>query len=301
MARQEPISLLDFQERFATDVACHEQLFKMRWPDGFRCPRCGGQRSYWLQNRSLYQCTGCRYQSSITAGTVFHRSRVPLRKWFWTIFLCMHDKRGVSALLISRALSIRYETAWFMLHKIRQAMQNREAQYQLDGLVEMDDGYFGGVDHGRYGRGVKSSKVVVAVGLHKRRPTYAKMGVVSRMTKQEIGEFARRACHQGTVIRTDGLTTYQVVEDLGYYHHPIIVREPRERVATFPTVHTFISNVKAWLLGTFHGAVGPKYLQRYLDEYSYRFNRRRFKGQEFARLLHVCANMAPTTYAELTG
>lgn len=301
MAKQEPVSLLDFQERFATDEACREQLFKTRWPNGFRCPRCGNERFYRLVTRHLYQCVQCRYQASVTAGTIFHRSRIPLRKWCWAIFLFMHDKRGISALLISRTLQIRYETAWFMLHKIRQAMRSREEHYQLQGLVEMDDGYFGGVDHGRAGRGVKSSRVIVAVGVRKKRPTYAKMAVVERVCKDEIAGFTQQACHAEAIIKTDGFNCYRVLDQIGFQHLEVVAKDHPEGASAFPYVHTLISNAKAWLSGTFHGGVRPRYLPRYLDEFCYRFNRRAFNGQGFNRLLHVCASMGPTTYAELTG
>jgi hypothetical protein len=128
----------------------------------------------------------------------------------------MSDKRGISALLLSRTLSIRYETAWFMLHKIRQAMETREDQYQLQGLIEMDDGYFGGVDHGRAGRGVETPRVIVAVGVNKRRPSYAKMGVVQRISKEEIADFACRTCIREALIKTDGLIAYKVLEKHGF-------------------------------------------------------------------------------------
>lgn len=144
MAHQEPVTLLEYQTRFATDEACLEQLFRLRWPEGFRCPRCGRERYYFLTAGHLHQCQQCRYQVSVTAGTVFHRSQIPLRKWFWAVFLVMSDNRGISALFLSRTLSICYETAWFTLHRIGQAMEPREDQYHLQGLVEMDDGYFDG-------------------------------------------------------------------------------------------------------------------------------------------------------------
>ncbi|HVB08827.1 MAG TPA: IS1595 family transposase, partial [Bacillota bacterium] len=157
------MSLLEFQQRFPDDDACRAHLVQLRWPKGFRCPRCQHDRGYLLKVRHLYQCSACGYQASVTAGTLLHRSRIPLRKWFWAIYLVTQDKRGVSAWYLSEALPLRYETAWFMLHKIRRAMTDRDDQFRLDGLVEMDDGYFGGIDHGRAGRGVASAKVVIAV------------------------------------------------------------------------------------------------------------------------------------------
>src|SRR5579875_2123616 len=135
MPPQQPLSLLEFQERFPTDEACRQHLAALRWPDGYRCPRCQHRKHYPLDARHLYQCAACGYQTSVTAGTLFHKSHIPLRKWFWAIYLLTQDKRGVSASYLSRTLPLRYETAWFMLHKIRRAMADRDQQFRLDGLV----------------------------------------------------------------------------------------------------------------------------------------------------------------------
>lgn len=301
----EPLSLLDFQERFPTEDACREQLFRLRWPDGFVCPRCQHPQCYQLPARHLYQCRACGHQASVTAGTLFHRSRIPLRKWFWAIYLATQDKRGVSATLLSRSLPLRYETAWFMLHKIRRAMVDRESAYQLDGLVEIDDGYFGGVDHGRCGRGVESAKVVVAVGLegkgNRQYPTFAKMGVLPAVSKAAIGAFVSTACAKGATIKSDGHSSYTVVTGLGFAHQPLVSKDQPEGAAAFPFVHTLISNAKMWLGGTFHGGVRPKYLAAYLNEFCYRFNRRKRTRQGFSRLLPICVASTPVTWAEITG
>lgn len=296
-----PQTLLDWQVHFATEAACRAYLFRMRWPDGFRCPRCGGSHAYPLARRHLYQCGRCRYQASVTAGTVFHRSRIPLRKWFWAVFLVTQDKRGVSALQLSRTLKLRYATAWFMLHKIRRAMQDRETAYLLKGLVELDDGYFGGVDHGRAGRGVRRPRVLVAVSVHRRRPTYAKMAVVDRVSRSAIARFVLETCDPTARVKTDGFNCYRILDELGFRRHEVVTKRHPQGAAAFPFVHTLISNAKAWLTGTFHGGVRAKYLHRYLSEFCYRFNRRAFGPEAFTRLLRSCVAMGPTTYAELTG
>lgn len=305
MLAHEPLSLLQFQERFPTEDACRDHLFRLRWPDGFVCPRCQCQAYYELKKRRLYQCRQCDHQASVTAGTLFHRSRVPLRKWFWAIYLVTQDKRGISATWLSKTLPIRYETAWFMLHKIRHAMADRESAYQLGGLVEIDDGYFGGVDHGRCGRGVESAKVVVAVTVEGKgpyqRPTFAKMGVLPKVNKEAIGTFVTTACTKGAIIKSDGHFSYTVVSSMGFTHRPIVTKDQPEGAAAFPFVHTLISNAKMWLGGTFHGGVRPKYLPAYLTEFCYRFNRRKRERQGFSRLLPICVVSRPVTWAEISG
>lgn len=304
-AAPEPISLLEFQQRFPDDDACRAYLVQLRWPEGFRCPHCHHEHGYLLKRRSLYQCSACRHQASVTAGTLFHKSHIPLRKWFWAIYLITQDKRGVSAWYLSDALPLRYETAWFMLHKIRRAMTDRDDQFRLDGLVEIDDGYFGGVDHGRAGRGVASAKVVVAVSVQGKgpyqRPTYAKMGVLGAVSREQIGTFTQKACTPGAVIKSDGHSSYAVVAHLGFVHQPVVVKHQPEGAAAFPFVHTLISNAKMWLGGTFHGSVRPAYLSAYLAEFCYRFNRRKRHRQGFARLLPSCLSHAPVPWAEVTG
>jgi len=143
--RQESLSLEEFQQKFATEEGCQEHLFRMRWPEGYKCPRCTHDRYYYHRSRDLYECKACRYQVTLTAGTVFHGTRTSLRKWFWVIFLMARPKSGVSMLSLQRMLKIKsYKTVWMMGHKIRKAMAARDSHYKLAGLVEMDDSYFGG-------------------------------------------------------------------------------------------------------------------------------------------------------------
>src|SRR5271157_4495511 len=159
------MSLLDFQRRFSDEDKCSEYLVKIRFPGGFACPRCGSPSAALIEQRSLWQCRACRSQASVTAGTVFHRPRTPLLVWFWAIFLVAIDKRGHSALQLSRELSLPYDRAWRMLHKIRAAMGHRDAEYRLDGIVELDEVYFGAPDEGKRGRGTRRVKAIVALGL----------------------------------------------------------------------------------------------------------------------------------------
>ena len=163
--QQQALSLLQFQKKFGTEKACQKQLFRMQWPEGFKCPHCGHTKAYFHSTRQLYQCQSCGYQASLTAGTVFHKTRTPLTKWFWMIWLMGRRKSGISMKSLQRMLEIKtYKTVWTMGHKIRQALAERDADYQLAGLIEMDDTYFGAPKPGKRGRGAAGkAKVVVAV------------------------------------------------------------------------------------------------------------------------------------------
>jgi len=164
--QQKTLSLLQFQKKFGTEKACQKQLFRLRWPEGFKCPRCGHGKTYFHSTRHLYQCKSCGYQASLTAGTVFHKTRTPLTKWFWLIWLMGRQKSGISMLSMQRMLEIKtYKTVWTMGHKIRKALADRDAHYKLAGLIEMDDTYFGAPKPGKRGRGAAGkAKVVVGGG-----------------------------------------------------------------------------------------------------------------------------------------
>ena len=161
MALCEPMSLTEFQQRFSNDDVCEDYLFERRWPDGFRCPVCGFDEFYPQSRRNLLQCANpdCRRQTSVTAGTIMHKTRTPLHKWFWAFFLCAKDKRGISASTLSKQIGVSHWVAWTMLQKIRTAMADRDALYGLSGSVETDDGFIGGPG-GKRGRGTRKAKVV---------------------------------------------------------------------------------------------------------------------------------------------
>lgn len=304
MAIQEPISLRDFQRRFASEEACAEHLFKLRWPDGFSCPRCHHGQAYRIQRRRwLYQCAGCRYQVSLTAGTVLHKTRLPFQVWFWAIFLVAHDKRGVSARMLSRELEIGYPAAWLMLHKIRKAMGERDAGYALAGIVEVDDAYFGApTQGGKRGRGTEKTSVLVGVSLSelKKGPLYAKMRLVPDLKAETLKGAFTEMLGPDSTLSTDGHKSYPVAANAAMY--PIVARkfDPIKDASHLKWLHTIVSNAKAFIAGTYHG-LDKKHLQAYLDEYCYRFSRRGFSGQGFNRLLHAALVTTTVTYADLTA
>jgi transposase-like protein len=300
MAQQELITLKRFQEQFQTDDACREHLFQIRWPNGFRCPKCDHDAFYFLEGRKLYQCTRCKHQASVTAGTIMHKSHTPLLTWFWAIFLVAHDKRGVSAVFLARELEISYPTAWLMLHKIRKAMGDRDANYQLAGLVELDDAFFGApTEGGKRGRGTEQTPVLVGVSLNKQgAPQYVKMQAIPNVKGKTLVEFAHQHIEPGATINSDAYRSYNALAK--EFNHQPIKFNVKDNPDHLKWLHTMISNAKAFIGGTFHG-LASKHLQSYLDEFCFRTNRRQFEGQLFNRLLTACVSTATVTYQDLTA
>ena len=296
------MSLLEFQQAFDSEEACVNYLFEKRWPEGFRCPRCRCDRYYFLKKRRLYQCAGCTYQASVTAGTIFHKTRTPLRYWFWMIFFMSRQKAGVSMLSLQKMLNLpSYQTVWTMGQKIRQAMAVRNERYGLRGLVEMDDSFFGSKGRGKRGRGAeKKAKVLVMAENRDKRAGFAAMQVVEKLDTQTIKTTAQRWIYSGERIKTDQYSGYTILTRSQYQHESEPVICPELASVKFPWVHTVISNCKNQLKGMQRG-VSLKHLHRYLSEYCYRFNRRFWADQLFDRLLTACSLAPAVTYAELTG
>ena len=298
--QQESLSLLAFQKRFRTEKACQKHLFELRWPQGYRCPRCQHDKAYFHRTRHLYACKACGYQTSLTAGTIFHKTRTPLRKWFWMIFLMGRQKSGASMLSLQRILEIRtYKTVWVMGHKIRQAMAERDADYKLAGLIELDDTYVGGPKPGKRGRGAAGkSKVVVAVETPGDKPRFAAMRQVPRVSADEIKAMAQACLAAEVVARTDGWQAYRVLNSESSFHLPTVTGSGKNAARLFPWVHTLIANVKGNIRGVYHG-VSEKHLPRYLAEFCYRFNRRFWEPQMFNRMVTACLNAQTVTFSEL--
>lgn len=299
------MDLITFQRKFGTEKACRKRLFELRWPEGFRCPRCDCGETYYLEKRMLYQCVECKCQTSLTAGAVMHCTRTPLVKWFWAIYLIATDKRGLSALALSRKIDIGLKCAWTMLHKIRRAMEARDAGYQLAGLIQVDDAFFkGGVSKGggKRGRGTNKVPVLVMAAVKDEAVTFAKMEVLDSVVSDNVKAALKRHVVDTQRIKTDGLSVFNVVGKIGHGHTPEVIypRRGEPNYDALKWVNTLVSNAKAFILGTYHGVM-KKHLQKYLDKLCYRFNRRFWPGQGFDRLLLACANVSPVTYAELRG
>jgi len=291
---QPELSLLEFKKRFGTERACQNALEKMRWPDGFLCPKCKHNKATRIKTRRLLQCSKCHFQVSLTSGTIFHKTRTPLQKWFWAIYLVGQDKGGVSAMRLSKQLELGYKTAWAMLHKIRQAMALRDSEYKLSGSIEMDDAFFGGVAKGRTGRGAANkTPVLVMVESKGDKAGFIALQTIKAVKRVPVEPTVQKHIAPGQNIRTDGLSSYQYLKTIGHRHIGTAV--PMEKAhEDLHWVHIAISNAKRFLLGTYHG-VSHKHLQRYLDEFCYRFNRRAWEKQITLRLLTACIFAKPIT------
>lgn len=292
------INLLEFQKFFSSDVDCESYLIKVRWPEGMFCSRCKGKKLYRLKAKMKYRCENCGSFISPTAGTIFHKTRTPLLIWFWAIFLVAIDKRGHSALQLQFELGISPFVAWTLLQRIRRAMAERNSMYKLNGIVEVDETYLGGPNVGdKRGRGSQKTKVFVALSLSGDYMGFVKMKMVNSITIKSVKEFVQEGVEIGSRVITDGLNVYPDLKSIGYIHEKKVVGK-RKAHEVLPSIHTVISNAKAFISGTFHG-LDKKYMQYYLDEFCYRFNRRRMQGELFDRLLMACINKEEIFYRAL--
>ena len=300
MSKQEPVSFFEFTQKYSDEDVCREHLFHLRWPSGFKCPKCGNESHYQIKRGSLYQCTACKYQASVTAGTVMDKSRIPLVKWFWAAHMVACDKRGCSAMMLKNKLGISYKSAWYLLKRLQTAMMERDWEYTLSGTVELDDAFFGSANEGgKRGRGTSKAKVVVGLSLtEKGNPKYIKMEVADDLTADSIVTFAQRNIMSGATISTDAYASYKQLQNNGYAHESKVFN-PKVDKDHLKWLHTIVSNAKALINGTFHG-LDKKHLDLYLSEFCYRFNRR-FKPEELLnRLLFSCLSGLKISYAELT-
>lgn len=297
-----PRTILDFERRFATEEACREYLVRLRWPEGFRCPRCGHERS-WATRRGRYRCRRCDYQLSVTAGTVFQDTRKPLRLWFRAIWSITSQKQGVSALGLQRVLGLkRYETAWTWLHKLRAAMV-RPGRERLSGLVEVDETYIGGERPGKRGRGAAGKTLVVIMAEDKKNHLgRIRLRRVADASARCLTPAVQEGVEPGSVVRTDGWRGYAALASKGYKHR--VVREEAEVGDNMlPLAHRVTALLKRWLYGTHQSAVRPSHFDYYLDEFTFRFNRRtsRSRGKLFYRLLQQAVAIDPVTGQDIRG
>ena len=300
-----PKTLLQLEQRFATDEQCRDYLAALRWPDGFVCPNCGGGKA-WPAGRGRLICAACRHQATVTAGTIFQDRRLPLRLWCRAIWQVTSQKNGASALGLQRVLGLgSYQTAWTVLHKLRRAMV-RPGRDNLSGRVEVDETLVGGETPGRKGRGVPSQAVVViaaqeaGAGIGRIR-----LARIPEASADHLHRFIQGAIFQGSCVHTDGWKPYQGLDRLGFQHEVSKLKGQKKDAATelLPRVHLVASLLKRWLLGTHQGAIMPKHLDYYLDEFTFRFNRRSSasRGKLFYRLAQQAVQVPPAPYRSLVG
>lgn len=297
-----PRNLRELESRFASEEACREYLARLRWADGFMCPACKGTDA-WSTSRGLWMCTACGRQVSVTAGTIFQDTRTPLTVWFRAIWWLVSQKNGASALGLQRVLGLgSYRTAWTWLHKLRRAMV-RPGRDRLSGIVEVDETFVGGVERGGGRRHVgQKALVVIAAQVRGRAIGRIRMQRVADSSAGSLWPFVQDAVRPGTVVITDGLQSYVSLPQLGYRHdRRVIMGSGESAEAVLPRVHRVASLLKRWLLGTHQGGVSREHLDYYLDEFTFRFNRRtsRHRGKLFYRLLQQAVAVDPVPYAAM--
>ncbi len=292
---------MEFEARFATEEACREYLFRLRWPDGFRCPRCGGEK-YWPL-RCRLQCAGCGHQASVTAGTIFQDTRSPLQLWFRAMWWVTAQKNGASALGLQRVLGMgSYEKAWTWLHKLRRAMV-RPGRDRLAGTVEVDETYLGGLEEGVRGRETEAKALIIVAAQEDGRGIgRIRLRQIANASSASLIPFIEDSVELGSMVHTDGWLGYQPLEKKGYQHRVTVLRgQTKSPSELMPRVHRVVSLLKRWLIGTHQGAVSRKHLDYYLDEFTFRFNRRlsRSRGKVFFRLVQQAVNVEPIPYARI--
>jgi len=299
-----PKTLLEMEQRFASEEACRDYLTKLRWPTGFLCPGCQGKVG-WVDRRHRWTCQDCRRQTTVTAGTIFDGTHLPLCLWFRAVWLMTSQKSGASALGLQRVLGLgSYETAWTWLHKLRRAMV-RPGRDRLKGTVEVDEAFIGGLSPqpGRDGAG----KAMVAIAAEEDGTGIGRIRLarVADGSAASLHGFIQQSIAPGSTVHTDGWAPYQGLEKLGYSHRITRLKSQGKEAAVelLPRVHRVASLLKRWLLGIHQGAVSPTHLDYYLDEFTFRFNRRRSasRGKLFFRLLEQAVQVGPVTYETIVG
>jgi transposase-like protein len=305
LLRDLPRTMPAFAERFGTDDQCRAYLVRALWPDGFRCAGCGHAEAWSHKKRLIEECRSCGKQHSILAGTIFEQTKTGLAKWFLAIYLVTSSKGGFSAMELQRQLGFgSYQTAWSWLHKIRRAMIRPDRE-PLQQRVEVDETLVGGARPGKSGRGADGKNVVVGAveakpGKGRKRPLgRLRLAALPDASATSLEGFIEADTAKSLTVTTDGWAGYRGLDAKGYAHEAINLSQSwGDASLRLPAIHLVFSLAKRWLLGTHHGAVRPKHLQRYLDEFVFRFNRRKAKAisHGFARVIQHAVKTPPTTY-----
>lgn len=298
-----PRTYQEFRSWFPDDAACVDYLGQLRWPAGFSCPRCG-DGDFWRTGGGLWMCAGCALKTSSTAGTIFHRSHTPLSTWFAAVWFVTSQKNGVSAKGLQGALGFgSYETAWAWLHKLRRAMVRPDREL-LEGVVELDQSFVGGRSKGKLGGSSDKAPITIAV----ERETGGRLGRVRLELADGPGginmvDFACEVITPGATIHTDGAQVFTRLTAKGYTHHATVGSTADDLDAVMPGPHLISSLLKRWTAGTLHYRVSHQHLPYYLDEFTFRFNRRQSKarGMLFYRLLQQAVDTDPHPLKELIG
>ena len=294
---QHGLSLPEFLKSYGTELQCRNTLFQMRWRHGFACPKCGGSEYYELKGRELYQCKTCHRQTSVTCGTIFDATKLPLTTWFLGIYLITQSKDGISSLNLARTLGVSANAALRMKHKLQHVMKQRDDSLPLSGFVQIDDVYLGGKRHGgKRGRGAEDKTPFIAAVMTNEEglPLFMRLSEVTGFTKGEITCWAKKHLVPGTIVVSDGLNCFPGVRDAGCSHRTIITGGGPDSVniPEFKWVNTMIGNVKNSIRGSYH-AISQDHIPRYLAEFCFRFNRRFKLGNMIRQLAYAAVNTPP--------
>ena len=279
------MSVMDFQKKFNSEDKCRNFFLKLRYPNGFVCPHCGGTKHGFIKTRNLIRCKTCRKQISVTSGTVFHHTHLTLQQIVWSMYLFANDKRGCSAVQLQKMLKVNYDTAYFILIRLRTAMKNRDERYMLEDIVELDDTYVGTATKGKKrGRGTEKAKVIVAVSeTGKGVIWFARMKCVEDLKAGTFEQFAYGHIYIGTDVESDNCKALKAGLAKGYSVHAETYSPDKNMLVA---LHTIIANLKALIIGTYHGVTKER-MQGYLDEFVFRFNRRDYGVHLFERLANA--------------
>lgn len=294
---QQGLSLQEFITRYGSEQQCRQALLQWKWPKGFQCPRCGHDQYCELSTRLLFQCKQCRTQTSVTAGTIFDSTKLPLTTWFLGIYHITQSKISISALSLKRTIGVSYNTALLMKHKVQQAMKERDDSKPLTCIVQLDDAYWGGKKRdGKRGRGATGKiPFVAAVSINENgHPIAMRFSQVASFSKEAIKSWAQKHLAPGCRVVSDGLSCFQALEEEGINHTIIITGggSASVQIPELKWVNTIISNVKRSIHGCFH-AISENHFPRYLAEYCYRFNRRFDLRQLIPRFFYIALRTPP--------
>ena len=303
-SRVRGLSEAEFQAAYGTEEQCRAAVEKLRWPDGFVCPLCGGQEGKWLSTRPKIQCRSCRHQVSLTAGTIFHATKLPLTSWFLAMWLIASAKNGISSVELGRRLGVKQTNAWSLKQKIMQVMAEREGRKRLDGRVEMDDAYLGGQRPGKRGRGAAGKQPFVAAVStdDERRPRKIKPLPVEGFRKKEIKKLLAQHPASTSRLVTDGLHCWTAIDEAGLEHRAIATGSGKQaaRWSPFKWVNTTLGNIKAAITGTYR-QITPAHAGRYLASFAWRYNRRFELASLIPRLVHSAVRTGPMPYRVLVA
>lgn len=296
-----PKNFREFDRTFANDEACLRFLEQVRWGKEFKCQKCGTDK-YWTMATGLRRCQACRFKNSVKVGAIFESSRLPVKTWFQAIWWITVQKNGVSALNFQKNIGLgSYRTSWLLFHKIRNAMVHADRTL-LQGEVEVDEAFIGGVRSGKRGRGAEGKQLIVIAAEFSGKSRIGRIRIqrITDASAVSLQSFIVANVAKGSTIHTDGWKSYGSLEKLGYKHLPrkSASVHPDELL---PRINSVTAHLKRWLLGTLHGRLDPQHMTSYFEEFVFRFNRRTSKarGQLFQRVLENSIRVEPAPYRKI--